>query len=215
MNTYTAVILAGGKSSRMGKDKLRLPVDGEGMLAAIAARFTARFGRVLLSVAREGDYPEIALAHIADRQTGAGPLAGLAAALAFVSDGGASGVFLCAGDMPFATAEAAERVCDLATGADVGCRVRGVESGALTTGFDICALTDAEGRPEPLFAWYGTQVLAEVEACLAQGRRAMVNLFQNCHTRLLTPRDLGDLWNARLLSNINDPAAYAALEKLA
>ncbi|MDR1796107.1 MAG: molybdenum cofactor guanylyltransferase [Clostridiales Family XIII bacterium] len=198
LNAYTAAILAGGKSTRMGRDKLTLDFGGAGMLASCAARFSARFGRVVLSVARAGDYPDIGLEHIADIHPGIGPIAGLHAVLAaLAAEAGAEaptpapkGVFLCAADMPYASPQAAERIC------------------LLGEGYDACVPEDPEGRPEPLFAWYGLSLLPRAEEAIAKGRYKMAGLLKEAHVRIAAPTDLKGLWDAKSLTNINDPETY-------
>ena len=53
----TIVILAGGKSRRMGRDKLRLPLEGEALLERAVRRWEEVFPRVLVSVAGPDRYP--------------------------------------------------------------------------------------------------------------------------------------------------------------
>ena len=55
----TIVILAGGESRRMGRDKLRLPLEGEALLERVLRRWEEVFPRVLVSVAGPDRYPGI------------------------------------------------------------------------------------------------------------------------------------------------------------
>ncbi len=67
------VVLAGGRSQRMGADKARLQWRGQSLVnRAVAALKASGCTRVLVS----GDYPE--LAHVVDRFPDRGPLGGLA-----------------------------------------------------------------------------------------------------------------------------------------
>ena len=52
----TIVILAGGESRRMGRDKLRLTLEGEALLERALRRWEAEFPRVLVSVGDPGRY---------------------------------------------------------------------------------------------------------------------------------------------------------------
>ena len=63
---YAALILAGGRSRRMGRDKLMLPQEGTTVLEATVRRFSEKFDRVLLSVDRPDRYPDIAVTHVTD-----------------------------------------------------------------------------------------------------------------------------------------------------
>ncbi|MBD8527447.1 molybdenum cofactor guanylyltransferase [Pseudomarimonas arenosa] len=79
---WNALILAGGRSSRMGRDKAMLDWHGQPLLAA-QVRHMKAFGATELRVS--GDYPEFL--GIPDRQKGLGPLGGLHSALVDASDG--------------------------------------------------------------------------------------------------------------------------------
>ena len=77
----TVVLLAGGKSSRMGTDKLMLPQRDGTVLEQAVRRFSAVFDRVLVSVASPDCYPDIPAERIADEFPGCGPMAGIQAGL--------------------------------------------------------------------------------------------------------------------------------------
>lgn len=78
MRPCIGLILAGGRSQRMGEDKARLPLAHSDLLAWQVARLAACCDRIVVS----GDYPEYA--SVPDVLPGLGPLAGVhAAALRF------------------------------------------------------------------------------------------------------------------------------------
>jgi molybdopterin-guanine dinucleotide biosynthesis protein A len=78
MRPCIGLILAGGRSKRMGEDKARLPLAHTDLLAWQVARLAACCDRIVVS----GDYPEHEA--VPDVLPGLGPLAGLhAAALRF------------------------------------------------------------------------------------------------------------------------------------
>jgi molybdopterin-guanine dinucleotide biosynthesis protein A len=92
----TAVILAGGDSQRMGRDKASLLLGEQSLLERVAATMGQVFPCVIVSV-RE-PRPEINLPQVCDEPGVAGPLAGVIAALAKVKTPWA---FIVACDMPF------------------------------------------------------------------------------------------------------------------
>ena len=92
----TGLILAGGESRRMGRDKTVLEFDGQTLLQRSVRLLQGLFPRVLVSVRQaRGD---VALPQVVDEASCAGPLAGLCAGLAQAD---APLVFALAADMPF------------------------------------------------------------------------------------------------------------------
>lgn len=80
--SFSAVILAGGKSSRMGRDKAFLELDGKPLLARqIQTVREAGAGEVFISGREDMDYSEPGCRVLADQFSGAGPLAGIHAGL--------------------------------------------------------------------------------------------------------------------------------------
>jgi molybdopterin-guanine dinucleotide biosynthesis protein A len=92
----TGLILAGGESRRMGRDKTTLEFDGQTLLQRSVRLLQDIFPRVLVSVRQpRGD---VALPQVVDEAHCAGPLAGLCAGLAQADT---LWVFALAADMPF------------------------------------------------------------------------------------------------------------------
>lgn len=179
----TIAVMAGGRSSRMGEDKLMLTLGGETLLDRAVREYSSRFDTVLLSVADAGKY-DTAAEPVEDIYPGCGPLGGLHAVLLRTED---EGVFIAAADMPFATAEAAEKLI------------------ALCGDAEACVPLDADGRPEPLFAYYKKCLAGRAEENLRQGRRAMRSLLAQARVRTVPAAELGV---PRLLENLNTPEEY-------
>lgn len=185
----TVIILAGGKSSRMGRDKLLLPFEGEGLLERAVRRYSAHFSSVFVSVADPAKYPAFSDMLLPDLHPGRGPLSGLEAGL-LRADGP---VFLTAADMPFSSPEAALKL-----------------HGFLSDEAELCVLTDAEGRPEPLFGWYRPSLLPRLQARMAEGRNSLQPLFSAVPHRFVSLSELG-CGDGSLLLNVNDPEEYERL----
>ena len=101
LDDVTAVVLAGGRSSRFGSDKLAFEIDGRTMLDLAVAAVGAVTSRVVLVLAPGVEMP-LALAsadaeHVHDPMAFEGPLAALAAALGVIETPVA---LVVAGDMP-------------------------------------------------------------------------------------------------------------------
>lgn len=95
---FSAVILAGGKSSRMGRDKAWLPLDGQPLLARQIA-MVRELGPVELFISGRGDtdYSSLGYPVLKDAFPDGGPLAGIAAGLQAAT---APLVLILAVDMP-------------------------------------------------------------------------------------------------------------------
>ena len=92
----TALILAGGESRRMGRDKATLPLGEKTLLQHVADTLQPLFPHLLLSVRQPR--PELAYPQICDTLENAGAMAGLLAGLAAAPT---DWVFAVACDMPF------------------------------------------------------------------------------------------------------------------
>lgn len=185
----TVVILAGGQSRRMGRDKLRLTLEGETLLARAVRRYSEAFPRVLVSVAGPEKFPELGDRRVFDRYPGAGPLAGLHAGLLEAGEA----VFLTGADMPFSSPEKALALA------------------ALCGEEDACVLTDTDGRWEPLFGYYRPSVLPKAEELLSSGRRSMGALLASVGLREVSLPELGEGPDSPLLRNLNVPEDYEKL----
>jgi len=186
------VILAGGKSKRMGRDKLELDLDGRTLLESVVSRFTGEFEDVYLSVADAAKYPDVTISRIVDLIPGAGPLSGLHAALRTLSG---DGVFLVAADLPNACPLAAKRLIEL------------------SEGHEACIVKLPDGRLEPLFGFYSRRLLPRCEDALKSGDFRMTVLFDGPNIRYVEPHELGQLWDESLIMNINYPEDYEKLQK--
>jgi molybdenum cofactor guanylyltransferase len=101
--TYSAVILAGGKSTRMGRDKAWLPLDGQPLLARqIAVVRELDPLELFFSGRADVDYGALGCRLLTDRFPDAGPLAGIEVALDAAS---APRLLVLAVDMPHMSAD--------------------------------------------------------------------------------------------------------------
>lgn len=111
----SAIILCGGRSERMGRDKAGLPFGPEPLLARVA-RLVGQVADDVVLVAREGQaLPDGFEAGARDAAEGLGPLAGIAAGLAAVRHDRAV-VVAC--DMPLVRPALLRRLIDLSQGHD-------------------------------------------------------------------------------------------------
>lgn len=153
MAELVGVVLAGGGSSRMGRDKALLVVDGRTLARRAADRLAAVCGRVLVADRGRGVVPGVP--SVADG-SGRGPAAGILGA-ARAAPGRPLLVLAC--DLP---AVPAELLAALAERADGG-------------GADLVLPHWSRGV-EPLVGWYGTRALAALASRVAAGEYSLGGL---------------------------------------
>ena len=183
----TVVVLAGGMSKRMGRDKLELTLGGQTLLESIVCRFRESFEDVVISVSDPDKYSCVSGPRVIDILPGAGPLSGLHAALTLIPYGG---VFLVAADLPYACPRAAKRIIEL-------CGDK-----------DACIIRHSGTKLEPLFGYYKKSLLRPCEEAITSGDYRMSAILADAGTRYVTPYELGELWDEKLILNINYPEDY-------
>lgn len=97
MRTY-GVILAGGKSSRMGTNKALLPINNKSTIEHVADTLQACTDEIVIMTNNTNDYSFLGYRQYVDRHKDKGPLAGLESALYHLN---ADRIVVAACDMPF------------------------------------------------------------------------------------------------------------------
>jgi molybdenum cofactor guanylyltransferase len=122
--TSYGVILAGGAASRLGGgDKPLLPLGNGTVLDEILRRLRPQVDAVAISVRTATDrFAAFGLPMIPDAE-GAGPMAGVAAALHWAETAGASSLLVVPGDTPFLPPDLAARLAPPPAVAEAGGRV--------------------------------------------------------------------------------------------
>jgi len=196
------VVLAGGRSSRMGRPKADLDWHGSTLLRRTTALLARTVdGPVLVVAAPEQELPELppGVEVVMDPVEGQGPMRGLATGLAAL-DGRAPAAFVCSTDLPFLHPALVRRV------------LRGFADPAV----DV-VLPVARGYRQPLAAGYRTSLAPLVEKLLGEGDLRPGMLFRHCEVAQLDDAALlADADIARhdpdldSLVNVNEPDDYAA-----
>jgi molybdenum cofactor guanylyltransferase len=193
------IVLAGGRSSRMGTPKAALEWHGSTLLrrtVGIVARVAD--GPVVVVRAPGQALPELpaAVEVVDDPREGLGPVQGLAAGLAAVA-GRSEAAFVCSTDLPFLHPAFVRRVLRaVADGADVGLPV-------------------ARGYPQPLAAAYRTTLAPVAGRLVAEQRLRPAFLFEECAVTRLDEAALRDDPILAALDpdldsvvNVNEPGDY-------
>jgi molybdopterin-guanine dinucleotide biosynthesis protein A len=186
----TAVILAGGRSSRMGSNKALLPYRGGLFIESIHRRLAALFPEVLLVTNTPEQYDFLPCRKAGDIYPDMGALAGLHSGL---HHSATPHIFAVACDMPYLDDRLIRYL--------VSQRHKG----------DL-VIPEGEGGLEPLHAVYARRCLPHMEASLLASRRRIVSFFDRVDI-VSVPGSVTAAFDPdlRSFSNINTPDDYYAL----
>lgn len=185
------VILTGGASRRMGRDKAMLKIGEKTMLQHLIDKYSV-LGEVAVSVNESGRFPFEGALELVDKFPDMGPLNGLVSAF---SETDAECLFLTGTDLPLGEAKLAEKLVEL-------CK-----------GYDACVMKRGLKGFEPLFAVYTRACAAPAEECLSEGRRSFMALFDRVNIRYVAESELSEFNLDSILTNINTAEEFDAFEK--
>ena len=199
MMDAAAIVLAGGRSSRMGSPKAALEWHGSTLLRRVTGILGRSVDGPVVVVSAPGQaLPALVggVEVVADAREGRGPLQGLAAGLAAIRER-AQVAYVSSTDVPLLHPAFVRRVV-----------------GALDDQVDV-VLPEVGGHRQPLSAAYRTRLLSTVEELIGADRMRPAFLFERSRVLRMDEADLlqnGSL--ARLdpelasVSNLNEPADY-------
>lgn len=188
--SLAGLVLAGGRSRRMGEDKAFLALGGETLLARAVRWLAPQVERLWISANGEPSrHAGTGLPVLKDAVPGfAGPLAGVLAGLVTARSEGFDRLLTAAVDTPFFPHELAARLSDGAAGE--------------------IAVAASAGRTHPVFALWPVALADELSATLAAGsNKAMAFIARHPHR--IVDFDIG---GGDPFFNINTPEDLALAE---
>lgn len=183
-----AVVLAGGASRRMGRDKATLPFsDPDGTTTTLVERVVAAVGQrcapVFVVAAPGQPLPALEATVLRDEARGVGPLLATARGLHAAAEAGREFAFVCAVDMPYLEPGLIDDLVGFAE------RLR------------VDVVLPWDGRDHYLAGVYRSDLAARADALVAAGERRMRSLVDSVDTqRVVLPLE------QRALTNVNTPA---------
>jgi len=194
MAQRVGLVLAGGRSRRLGLAKEDLAFEGGTLARRAADAVWPLCASVLVSVGPDAESPVPGFPVVRDRPpAGRGPLAGIDAAFGLTGD---ADLLVLACDYPRVGSDLLRVIVEMAEDED-----------------DIVMPTDPRGRDHPLVALWRRRTAPLVTGALAEERLKVRELLADCRARRLEPhcfpgRDVG-----RLLLNVNRPADLELLRQ--
>jgi molybdopterin-guanine dinucleotide biosynthesis protein A len=188
--SYGGIVLAGGKSTRMGTSKAMLPFGPETMLQRVVRLLSEVVAPIVVVAAEDQDLPELPPGVIVarDERKGLGPLEGLRAGLKALP-AGVDAAYVTSCDVPLLVPGFVRQMIELADGYDI-------------------AVMDIDGFAHPLSAIYKRSILPRVEDLLSKDQLRPVFLFDSMKTRRIRPDEITADPDLRTLRNLNTPDDY-------
>jgi molybdenum cofactor guanylyltransferase len=184
-----AIILSGGKSSRMGTNKALLKINEKTNIERIADTLKVSFNDIILVTNQPEDYQFLGLKMVQDFYPGQGPLAGVHAGL-FASAFEKNFVVAC--DMPFVSVGLAEVLIQ-------------------NSGDYDAVVPVINGVQHPLFSVFHKRVNGAVAHSIETGRLRMKHLLDTLNVLYVTEKDLqaySSIDLDRVFFNMNHPDEY-------
>ncbi|MCK5843823.1 MAG: molybdenum cofactor guanylyltransferase [Victivallales bacterium] len=180
LNIRTAIIMAGGQSSRMGRNKSMLTINGASLIKSVIDKLRTVFDEIIISVGDKGSFNFPDIREIPDIKKQQGPLMGLFSTMSESTS-----------ELNFVTA------CDIPD-PDTALILNMLE---LAEKHDIVLPVDENGRYEPLFAVYRKSVACVAGRLLASGERKMTTLLEHANFKTVP-------MHSRCIRNLNTENDY-------
>ena len=188
----SAVILAGGTSSRMGTNKALLKMGDMPLIEIVYRTLAALFHEVIIVTNTPEEYAFIPCRKVADIHPGFGAIAGLHAGLSASSS---ERVFVAACDMPFLNPDLIRLLCN--------CEAE----------LDAVVTLNGEGLREPLHAVYARSVAETARHIMEQGDKSILIVLDRIHARLITLKEMRQIKDAeKSFRNVNTPEEFGRLQ---
>lgn len=180
-------ILAGGKSTRMGRNKALLELNDRSFIQRISDEMNC-FSEVLLSAAERGIYEEFGLPVVYDIHREIGPIEGIYQILQHASE---EYVFICAADMPFLKKELVHYLAE-----------------HISSDYDCYCLADEE-HLHPLCAIYSKRMLPMIEKLIEEGEYRLRSILNRVRTKYISLEYT--CFEKKVVRNINTREEYRRL----
>ena len=164
----SAVILAGGKSSRMGKAKALLPFDGKPLITHLVDRLAQRFADIVVVAAPDQTLPALPVTVVSDEVAHQGPVGGICYGLQAIRG---TAAFVTSCDVAFLQLPLIEYLTSLLKNYDV-------------------VVPFWQERLQPLHAVYRHSVVPRLQEQLAHKRLRPIFLYDTVPTRKVSPEEI-------------------------
>ncbi len=191
-NDFTGIILSGGKSARMGKNKAFIEVEGIPIINRIYALFKKLFNEVIIVTNEKESFANFDAKIYADILPNRGVLGGLYTGLFFSSY---EHSFCVACDMPFLRKSVIEFLISKRSNYDV-------------------IVPKIKNALEPLHAIYSKRCLEPIRKVLEQGRYKVIDFYPMVKVKIIEEREFSAMDPMKeSFINVNTPDELLLIKK--
>lgn len=188
------IILAGGKSSRMKREKAFVTINEQPLIERIISKVQDHFQEVIVVTNRPREYSYLDVEIVTDIIPGLGPLSGIHAGLIH-SSSTYNLVVPC--DMPFVSTRLASLMIEEAEGYDI-------------------VVANSDNGLQPLHGIYGKQCIPVIETALKQGVKKITEIYSQVNVKIIEENKLKS-WGItpEVFFNVNTPEDLLRANSLA
>ena len=181
----TSIVLAGGKSLRLGREKALEEIGGRSLIERVIERLSLLGNEIIVVTSSSNQLPDLGVKRVIDSYPGKGNLVGIYSGL---KEAASSHGLVVGCDMPFLNVALLRHLI------------------ALSPGFDV-VIPRVDDEMEPLHAVYSKNCLAPIEVYLREGRLKIFDLLPELKVRYVDNAEI-ERFDPRHLSffNINSEA---------
>lgn len=195
---FSAIVLAGGQSARMGRAKAALRFGAETMLERVVRRLAREFSDIVIVAAPRAVAAEVSRVAgakmIHDESAYGGPADALARGLRAVRNPAA---FACSCDLPLIDSRLARRICAMLADDDV-------------------VVPRVDDRYQPLHAAWSVSCADTLAEMHRAGEGRLINIVRKLHARIVDEAELrSSAADLQSFLNVNTPEDYDRALKLA
>ena len=196
-NDITGIILCGGKSSRMQKNKALLKLSDKTVIEIVTEKLKSIFNEVLISANDSKQYDFLNLPVVYDIFIGKGPLAGIHSALKYSST---KNNFIISCDIPLISIELIKYLINLNSEKSI-------------------LLPKSNGRIQQLCGIYSKSVIDEIENIFKLSEKdknikgSVYELLERASNEIIDVDDLY-FYNKNIFLNMNSPEDYELIKNI-
>ncbi|KKM11978.1 hypothetical protein SY88_05910 [Clostridiales bacterium PH28_bin88] len=194
MQPATAVILSGGRNSRMKANKAFLEVESRPLIEGLVEKLGRVFPEVVVVTNEPEQYSHLGVKVVTDIIPRQGPLSGMHAGLTAATHRNS---FVVACDMPFVESRLAEYLVEIAGDYDA-------------------VIPMVDGYYQPLYAVYAKTCLPFIEQCLREQVYQIIAFYSQVKVRSVGETELAAYAQVdRVFFNVNTPQELEAAREMA